>query len=132
MKNPATLTRFAIVSFFPVVLLLNGIAFSIPLMSPKVAAFLTEHAPILPGILGIVPTLIAVFVHAPFARSLYREAASIIHEKNFKICPHCEYDLTTVQDPDRCPECGRQSTHRHRVAFWNQKIPKDLRKDSPR
>jgi hypothetical protein len=132
MNNPSTLTRLAAFSFFITVAVVPSIAMAIPFLWPTLAAFLARHTPFLPSLYGLSATLIAILIHAPIANMFYRKAASVIHAKNYNICPNCEYDLSTIHNPDLCPERGNTTTHTHRITFWNHKLPKHLQNAPPR
>lgn len=125
--NPASLIRRAKLSLLPFLTLIPAIAFCIALFVPAVDAFMQRSGPFAAWALGILPVLIAVLLHAPIARRYYRQAASIIHEKNFNICPNCNYDISTINNPDRCPECAAQTSHQQRVEYWSRRLPKEMR-----
>ncbi|XVJ59834.1 MAG: hypothetical protein HEQ23_10690 [Tepidisphaera sp.] len=125
--NPAVLIRRAKLSFLPFLTLIPAIALCIGVFVPAVDAFMQRSGPFAAWALGILPVLIAVLLHAPIARRYYRQAASIIHEKNFNICPNCNYDISAINNPDRCPECAAQTSHQQRIEFWSRRLPKDMR-----
>lgn len=68
---------------------------------------------------NVIPHIVQIVVAIGYLvwmfRTRWRAAAF-----DYRLCRNCRYDLRTIEEPGRCPECGEEFDAKSLFRYWTR------------